>query len=148
MPPIGSSVNVDRNGARRLTVQDSPIHGRGVFAAAGFDHDEFVVDFRGRVVTWSQAQPRHNTYLFDLGGGRVVDGAHGGNESRWINHGCDPNCIAFNECGQVAIYALRSIDRGEELLLDYRLVVDAEAPRDDYVCRCGSALCRGTMLAP
>ena len=44
-----------------------------------------------------------------------------GNDARWINHGCAPNCEAReNDAGtRVAIYALRDIPSNEELLYDY-----------------------------
>jgi uncharacterized protein len=50
----------------------------------------------------------------------------------------------------VFIHALRDIRRGEELCYDYGLIIDQRMTKKlkaDYECRCGSANCRGTMLA-
>lgn len=52
---------------------------------------------------------------------------------------------------RVFIHASAVISPGDELFLDYQLVVDQ--PADDeirlcYACRCGAPGCRGTMLAP
>ena len=44
-------------------------------------------------------------------------------------------------------YALRAIRAGEELFLDYSLVVDETEAPEAFGCSCGTAQCRGTMLA-
>jgi hypothetical protein len=49
-------------------------------------------------------------------------------------------------------YALRDITRGEELTFDYQLNASStrrptKRAREAHACRCGSAHCRGTMLA-
>jgi SET domain-containing protein len=51
----------------------------------------------------------------------------------------------------VFIHALTDIAAGDELFYDYGLVIDApytKALKKEFECRCGSAECRGTMLAP
>ena len=51
---------------------------------------------------------------------------------------------------RVHIIARRDIRRGEELNYDYGLVIDEKMTKtlkSQYQCRCGSANCRGTMLA-
>jgi SET domain-containing protein len=50
----------------------------------------------------------------------------------------------------VFIEAAVDIQQGEELFISYGLAVDDpqdEETRSQYVCRCGSPACRGTMLA-
>lgn len=66
------------------------------------------------------------------------------------HHACVPNCEAIEIGERVFIHAVASIDTGEELFLDYRLIVDDDEDdeaRLHYACRCGSTECRGTMLA-
>jgi hypothetical protein len=56
-----------------------------------------------------------------------VDSMFYGNESRFINHCCDPNVQSFNLCGEVesqtlhkiGLFAIRKINKGEELSMDY-----------------------------
>ena len=48
-----------------------------------------------------------------------------GNEARWINHSCQPNCEAIEEGDErVFIYSLRDLRPGEELFYDYALEMD------------------------
>jgi SET domain-containing protein len=88
--------------------------------------------------------------LFGLDNGiEVIDPTTGGNEARWINHSCHPNCEAIEEKGRVFIYALRNLQPGEELFYDYALQVDEPITKEvaeESRCFCGSSRCRGTML--
>ena len=91
------------------------------------------------------------TYLFGLSDGATLDGAEGSNETRFVNHSCRPNCSAQESYDEsdtltIEIRAKRGIRQGEELLLDYLLVV-SEADAADYACRCGESNCRATMAA-
>jgi SET domain-containing protein len=93
-------------------------------------------------------------YFFGLGDGkRVIDPSVDGNEARFINHSCNPNCETREYRGRVFVYALRKIRLGEELFYDYRMGLDDDVPRtkeieDECRCCCGSPKCRGTLLAP
>ncbi len=94
---------------------------------------------------------RHHTFLFNVDEDTVIDAAHEGNDARFINHSCDPNCQAFLEGDRIYIHALRDISVGEELCYDYaydRTEDMGEEEEKLYICRCGSARCRGTILAP
>ena len=91
------------------------------------------------------------TFLFHVGEDDYIDAVHHGNDSRFINHSCDPNCESDVVDGHVYIVAIRDIAPGEELTYDYSLEVEDEtSPGEerDYTCRCGSVCCRGTMLEP
>ena len=104
-----------RKPARAWRVLQSPVHGRGVFAARTIRKGETVIEYRGKRMTWDEAceQPAsdesdpYHTFLFSLDDGRVIDAAIGGNAARWINHSCAPNCEADEEGGRVFIKALR-----------------------------------------
>jgi hypothetical protein len=93
-----------------------------------------------------------HTFFFSLSCGKIIDGGDGGNESRFINHSCAPNCEGHeNSAGnRVFIVALRDIAKDEELLYDYALVIDDDITptlQKQYRCLCGASTCRGTMLA-
>ena len=80
----------------------------------------------------------------------MIDGAVGGNSSRWINHSCEPNCEAEQDGNRVFVRAITDIAPGAEIFIDYRLDAGGRltaAVKKMYACRCGSLRCRGTMLA-
>jgi len=94
---------------------------------------------------------RHETYLFALSDGRCIDGAVQGNDARFANHSCEPNCEAVEEAGRIWIESIRPIAAGEELTYDYsyeRGDGDDEAGERFYRCQCGAARCRATILTP
>ena len=141
-----------------FVVKGSRIHGRGVFAARKIAAGTRIVEYKGERITEEQAVERHgrdpenphHTFFFSLDDGRMIDGDAGGNNARWINHACEPNCQAREDNGRVFIYALRDIAQGEELGYDYALVLEGRhtaAVKRDYACRCGAPSCRKTMLA-
>jgi SET domain-containing protein len=148
-----------RKPARAWRVLQSPVHGRGVFAARTIRKGETVIEYRGKRMSWDEAceQPAsddadpYHTFLFSLDDGRVIDAAIGGNAARWINHSCAPNCETYeDERGRVYVAARRKIRPGEELSYDYRLEIEGKVGkrmRKAYACRCGARRCRGTMLA-
>lgn len=140
-------------------VRRSNIHGKGVFARRKIREGELIDEYVGERIDWDEANrraeegggPMNHTFFFSLADGRVIDGGSGGNDSRFINHACEPNCEAQEDEGRVFIYALRDIARGEELKYNYALVYEERhtaAVKRQFACNCGSPACTGTMLAP
>jgi uncharacterized protein len=138
-------------------VRHSPIHGYGVFALRRIRKGTAVIEYLGDRVTHARADQRYkdkspndnHTFLFTVDARTVIDAGVGGNEARFINHACDPNCESTIENKRVFIRAIRTIQPGEELAYDYRIGRDSDdAPNVDeiYACRCGAKLCRGSML--
>jgi hypothetical protein len=79
----------------------------------------------------------------------VLDARFGGNDARFINHSCDPNCETEIVRGHIYIKAIKPIAAGEELVYDYRFDwQDGYGPEDVryYACRCGSTKCRGSII--
>jgi SET domain-containing protein len=92
---------------------------------------------------------RHHTFLFAIDDDVVIDAAVCGNEARWINHSCDPNCDAAVEDKRIWIETIRDIERGEELTYDYAYELPERhtaAAKRCFPCNCGSTKCRGTLL--
>ena len=144
------------SGLAAIEIRHSDIHGDGVFARRRIRRGVSLGAYEGR--RYSAAEVRERdwnhalTYVFGLSDGSVIDGADGGNATRFINHSCAPNCVAYEvekEDGQLAIEIEAAVDipAGAELFLDYGLDVSGGDPTH-YPCRCGTVACRGTMLAP
>lgn len=138
-------------------VRESPIAGLGVFAARRIKAGTRVIEYLGERISSDEADERydddamtkHHTVLFAVDDDTVIDAAVDGNEARFINHACAPNCEAVSEDGRIFIEAIADIAAGTELVYDYSLTRDE--PWDDrwaelYVCRCGAPGCRGTIL--
>lgn len=140
-----------------IKIQHSPIHGTGVFATVDLAPGQHIGTYQGRRYTARQAARRDwdhaLTYVFGLSDGSLIDASEGGNETRHLNHSCEPNCEAQEETGPrgrllISFYALKPVKAGAELFIDYGLIVEEPESDAAYRCACGSRLCRGTMLAP
>ena len=142
-------------------VRQSKVHGNGVFAARKIPEGTRIIEYGGKTISAKEADRRHptnpddpfHTFFFSLSSGKVIDGNDHGNEARWINHACEPNCESSEGKGgkRVYIMAKREIKRGEELNYDYGLVIDEKYTPEllaEYPCRCGYKMCRGTLLSP
>ncbi len=140
-------------------VRRSPIHGNGVFARRTIEAGECIIEYEGERITSDESAvraekgggPVNHTFFFSLADGNVIDGGSGGNDSRYINHACEPNCEAYEEDGKVFIYSLHEIEKGEELYYNYALIYEERhtaAVKKLFECRCGAPSCTGTMLAP
>ncbi|MDQ2868575.1 MAG: SET domain-containing protein-lysine N-methyltransferase, partial [Verrucomicrobiota bacterium] len=112
-----------------VKVRRSHIHGRGVFAIAPIRKGKRIIEYAGERVTWKDAQEApphrpdepHHTFLFSLDDKWVIDAGQEGNEARWINHSCEPNCETGEAKKRIYVYALRDIFPGEELYYDYQI---------------------------
>ncbi len=138
-------------------VRNSRIHGRGVFAAANILKGTRITEYVGDRISHAEADRRHedkahddnHTFLFTVNSRVVIDGGVKGNDARWINHSCDPNCESVVDKARVFLEAVRDIPKGQEICFDYMIERDPNDPPEmDQIfgCRCGSPKCRGTML--
>jgi uncharacterized protein len=147
-----------------FVIRNSPIHGTGAFATRDIPANAEIIEYAGRRITPAQADAEYpddngHTFLYVLNEHWVIDAGVDGNDARWINHSCDPNCemwLIEDDDGDPAkdrlvIESMRPIKAGEELTYDYGVVTDAPLTDEDralWRCRCGSPQCKGTMLAP
>jgi len=140
-------------------VRRSAVHGMGAFATRRIAKGTRIVEYLGERIghreanrRYAQKSPNDNhTFLFVVDRGIVIDAGIDGNDARYINHGCDPNCESVIEDRRGFIDALRTIQPGEELKYDYSIARDRDDPPnvdEVFACHCGVAQCRGTMLWP
>jgi uncharacterized protein len=142
-----------------FTIKNSPIQGKGAFATKFIPKGTRIIEYVGERISHEeadsryddQAMDRHHTFLFAVTDDICIDGAIGKNDAKYINHSCDPNCEATIENERVYIDAIKDIKPGEELFYDYAYDRDGTETEEDekhYKCKCGTAKCRGSILAP
>lgn len=140
-------------------LRTSHIQGTGAFATRNIKKGTRLIEYLGQRISWRTADKRyddekmgrHHTFLFTVDDKTVIDAAVNGNDARFLNHSCAPNCEAITDRKRIFIEAIRNIPAGTELLYDYQYErSDDHTPEDEafYACRCGSPKCRGTILAP
>ncbi|HVO00196.1 MAG TPA: SET domain-containing protein-lysine N-methyltransferase [Steroidobacteraceae bacterium] len=140
-------------------VKRSRVHGLGVFAARRIRKGTRIIEYLGERISHREANRRfarkpvddNHTFLYSVDRGVVIDAGVNGNDARFINHGCDPNCESVTENRRIFIDAIATIQPGEELKYDYSIGRDKDDPPnidEIYACRCGGENCRGTMLWP
>jgi SET domain-containing protein len=139
-------------------IRASPIQGLGGFATRHIAPGTRLIEYAGERLTPGEAEARypdakgerHHTYLFAVDDNVVVDASVNGNEARFLNHSCAPNCDAVIEDGRIWIETIHDIEPGEELVYDYAYILaerHTAAAKRRFPCFCGAITCRGTILA-
>jgi SET domain-containing protein len=124
-----------------LQVVRSSIDGYGVIAMRPFAEGELVAEVDG--VAWHVDDAVDDRYSLKITNVLFFDMV---DQTRWINHSCDPNCdvdVGVDAEGQpwARIVAARPIRAGEELCYDYAFPAELAE-----ICRCGSPRCRGAIV--
>jgi hypothetical protein len=154
-----SEVGPDLTTSELIEVRRSDVHGLGVFAAKRIPKGTRIIEYIGERVSHDEADRRYeekdandsHTFLFIVDSKTVIDAGVDGNDARFFNHSCDPNCESTVEKRRVYIEAIRDIEAGSELTYDYQIQREDDDPDnidEVFACRCGFAQCRGTMLWP
>lgn len=168
----------------RLEIFKTKDRGFGLRTKEALLCGQFVDTYRGEIITDEEATRRENSavgskesYFYSLDkfaeefaeheAAYVVDGETMGGPTRFINHSCDPNChqyvVLYNKYDhrvyELAFFASRDIEAGEELTFDY-LDKDQDEEEEEgengvplssqqtdsgkqkVECRCGAARCR------
>ena len=126
----------------KVEVRRSGRHGLGAFAIEPIERDEIVGIRSGDVVDREEAMRRDR----ELGGFSMqidtefflcpVDEADVEEIALFFNHSCEPN-VGIRH--QVTFVAMRAIDIGEELSIDYAMNVSHPFRME---CACGAPGCR------
>lgn len=129
--------------------------GWGVRAKTEIKSGSFIIQYVGDVLSGREFRNRTDTkysddthhYGMHLVAGYVIDARDMGNESRFINHSCQPNCnvqkwvVKGLPC--MAIFAVRNIPKGEEITIDYKF--QSYSGLEDKICKCNSNNCSGIL---
>ena len=110
----------------RIVRRKSKVHGFGVFAKEDINKNRRILDYAGELIDHKESYKRETRYLkkgciwcFTVNRRWVRDGNVGGNDARFINHACKPNCYSQVIGREVWIRAAKNIKAGEELSYDY-----------------------------
>lgn len=124
--------------APRIVRRRSAISGWGVYALEPISKNTRIIDYAGERVSHAESDRRERAHLatghvwcFTLHRRAVIDASVGGNDARFINHACRPNCYSRVVDDTIWICAARNIKAGEELA--YRYHTDEAA---GIACRC------------
>jgi len=129
----------------KTAVQESAIHGRGLFAIAPIARGEIVAVKCGHIInrsTLRELQARLGPAEIQIGDDLFICPVT--EEERegsmiFSNHSCEPN---IGVRGQITFVAMRDIAAGEELTHDWAMTDDDDSTT---ACQCGTASCRGNI---
>ena len=142
---------------KSVQVIDAGPKGKGLQALEDIKKGDFILEYVGKAIRkaylerlFSRYKQERMLYIMALDNDIFIDARVHGGKARYINHSCNPNCIVnrWNVRGvlRAGIFALRDIQRGEELSFDYKW--DRKRGRAATKCHCGSSNCRGTLEVP
>ncbi len=120
--------------------------GKGIFARRSYPKSAIVGEITGEFI---DDENYGSEYCFEVGEGLRLEPLP---PFRFVNHSCEENCefdylvgsqqFGSERCIQVYLCALRDIERGEELTIDYNWSAAHAIP-----CHCQTASCRGWIMA-
>ncbi|XP_057524340.1 uncharacterized protein LOC130804052 isoform X2 [Amaranthus tricolor] len=144
-------------GWKHLVVYKSGIHALGLYTSQFIQHGAMVVEYIGEIVGPRVADKREAEYLsgkklqyksacyfFRIDKEQIIDATCKGGIARFVNHSCQPNCVAkvLTVRGEkkVVFFAQRDINPGEEITYDYHFNHEDEGKK--IPCFCNSKNCR------
>ncbi|KAK1933157.1 SET domain containing protein [Babesia divergens] len=148
-------------GMPKLRLQHLDGKGVGAFATDTIERNELVCEYVGELITqaefqrcvgsWSFAEldneNRGHWYIMKVHKDAYIDSTNVGNVARFINHSCDPNCSSIpysvNGAFRMGVFALRRIEKGEEVTYNYGFT--SRGVGVGFKCLCGSKNCRGIV---
>lgn len=166
----------------QLQVFKTKLKGWGLRTLESINKFTFVCEYAGELISIQEAKKRAQELTHETGNYLIVLREHSssdqilrthvdarfyGNASRFINHSCIPNLVMVpvrvdSIVPQLALFAARNIDIGEELSFDYsgeydvwsssktndehqELKVLRDLGKEPRSCHCGAQSCKGFL---
>ncbi|XP_065052603.1 histone-lysine N-methyltransferase 2C-like [Rhopilema esculentum] len=138
-----------------VLLSKSRIQGLGLFAIRDIEPNTMIIEYIGSIIRNEVANKRERiyensnrgVYMFRVDSDTVIDATLTGGHARYINHSCDPNCVAevviIEKMPKIIIISNRKLEKGEELTYDYKF--EFEDDQHKIACLCGAANCRKWM---
>ncbi|HUE84255.1 MAG TPA: SET domain-containing protein-lysine N-methyltransferase [Pyrinomonadaceae bacterium] len=128
-----------------LSVGPSRIHGKGCFSTRQFRARKKIAEYTGERITNAEAKRRATRRrllrICAIDQRWSLDGSKGGNGTHYINHSCQPNSYMRIQSDHILFFALRDINPGEEITIDYEATLHSDRKK----CTCATTGCRGTI---
>ncbi|KAM9834128.1 histone-lysine N-methyltransferase, H3 lysine-36 specific [Syngnathus typhle] len=129
--------------------------GWGLRSVSDIKKGAFVSEYVGEVIDEEECRARikcaqekgiFNFYMLTLDKDRIIDAGPKGNQARFMNHSCQPNCETqkwtVNGDTRVGLFALQDIPKGVELTFNYNLECLGNGKT---ACKCGAPNCSGFL---
>jgi len=138
----------------KIESKDSNVSGKGVFAKETVRKGELVAVFGGFIIHMNQLDTLEkespDSFQTILEVGYQIDdeliispiSRDQFSHIEYLNHSCDANCGFVD---QLHLVAIRNIEKGEELHMDYATCITSEI--FEMPCNCGASMCRKTLSA-
>lgn len=128
-----------------VDVKPSPIDGHGAFAAEPIPARRKIGEIRGEALSVKEARRRacaqRRIMIVEVSERMAIDASQSGDPLRFTNHSCRPNAVLRIAQGRVELFALRELQPGEEITVDYGSTHHEGRLR----CRCGAPQCVGRI---
>jgi SET domain-containing protein len=128
-----------------VDVRASRIDGQGAFAAEAIAPRRKIGEIRGESISVAEARIRatraERIMIVELSQRRAIDFSQSADPMRYTNHSCMPNARLCIRQGRVEFYALRAIEPGEEITVNY----GPTHHEGRLACRCGAPGCVGRL---
>ena len=131
-------------------IKKSIIDNKGLYANKDIKDRTKIIEYKGKIITNKEVEKNSKfdnekaIYLFNLNKKYDLDGDFKFNTARLINHSCNPNCEVSGSGLKIWIYAIKDIEKGEELSYDYGFSYDENYK--DFPCKCGAKNCVGYIV--
>lgn len=128
-----------------VEVRPSRIDGQGAFAAEPIPARRKIGEIRGESISVREARRRAKgqarIMIVELSDKRAIDASGSTDPLRFTNHSCRPNAVLRIRQGRVEFYAMRDVQPGEELTVNYGETHHGGTLR----CLCGVPGCVGRL---
>ena len=128
-----------------VIVRKSEIDGHGVFAAEMIPPRLKIVEIRGEAISCAEGRRRaaslQRIMIVEISPRTAIDASKSTDPMRFTNHSCQANARLAIIAGRIEFYALRAIEPGEEITVNY-----GETHHEGKLrCRCGAPNCIGAL---
>ena len=128
-----------------VIVRKSQIDGHGVFAAEMIPPRLKIGEIRGEAISCAEGRRRaaslQRIMIVEVSPRTAIDASRSTDPMRFTNHSCQANARLAIIAGRIEFYALRAIEPGEEITVNY-----GETHHEGKLrCRCGAPNCIGAL---